>query len=592
MWRDRARSWLEAPALGRRLALLAVVLALPSLANGLALDDYIHQGMVRSGPAVPNRAAWNLFDFVSPDGDIQALIDGGWLPWWTFEKLRVRFLRPLTSLSHAVDYALFRAPAVAHAINLLCFGVLVLLVTRLYRRIEDGRGSAHEAVRPLPVWVAGLAAFFFAVDDAHGTGVGWLASRNGLLAALFSVGTLSCHDAWRRDGARARAPLAAVLYALALFSGEIAFSLIAFFVAYALCVEGAKGAWRFFSVAPYLALAGGWLAVLASFDYGVAGSGLYVSPLGEPGRFARAALERIPLLLTAALAGIPSDLWSFATDTQRAVLVAGSALLCALFGWALIGRSCGRRPTGGLPGDPAARFWGLALVLSTIPIAGTFPNDRLLWFVGLAAMPLVARLVQPLFDAGARETGRRVAAMVLLAVHGVLGPLLLPVRSVSTLALSRDEARAARQLAAAGALGDVVAVVNAPEPHCSMARWHAASTGNRSIVRCLGATRAPVQVRRVALDTLVLIHVGGLLPTRMDTLLRARSEPFSPGETLVVPGLTIRVQSVTADGRPLETLYRFDGELDRGPVWLYWHNGGFEPFVLPPVGRSVMLPES
>jgi hypothetical protein len=177
-------------------------------------------------------------------------------------------------------------------------------------------------------------------------------------------------------------------------------------------------------------------------------------------------------------------------------------------------------------------------------------------------------------------------------VHGALAPLLLPVRSVSTLALGQAEARAARQLAAAGARGDVVAIVNAPEPHCSMARWHAAFAGSRSVVRCLGATLAPVQVRRVAPDTVALTHEGGLLPTRMDTLLRPRSEPFSPGETFVVPGLTIRVLSVTADGRPLETSYRFDGELDRGLVWLYWHDDGFEPFVLPPVGHSVMLPAS
>ena len=44
--------------------------------------------------------------------------------------------------------------------------------------------------------------------------------------------------------------------------------------------------------------------------------------------------------------------------------------------------------------DRVARFWGLGALLSLIPIAAVGPENRLLGFVGLGSMALLAQLTQ------------------------------------------------------------------------------------------------------------------------------------------------------------------------------------------------------
>src|SRR5258707_5125 len=69
-------------------------------------------------------------------------------------------------------------------------------------------------------WVAGVAALVYAVDDARGATVGFIANRNVLVAAAFGVPALIAHDRARRDGSRPAAWLAPLLLAGALFSKE------------------------------------------------------------------------------------------------------------------------------------------------------------------------------------------------------------------------------------------------------------------------------------------------------------------------------------------------------------------------------------
>jgi hypothetical protein len=85
-------------------------------------------------------------------------------------------MRPLTSLSHALDYRAFPdVPAIMHAENIALYGLIALLAALFYRRII---ADPH---------VAGIAGFLYAADDAHGFVVSWIANRNALLAAVFGL---------------------------------------------------------------------------------------------------------------------------------------------------------------------------------------------------------------------------------------------------------------------------------------------------------------------------------------------------------------------------------------------------------------------
>lgn len=161
-------------------ALVGVLLAAPSLFGGLQTEDHVFRAVARAhpfslshvnlwGPALPPSPAARLHDYYSER-------DLGMLPWITNKDFEVSFWRPLGSLTHHLDFRLWPdSPALMHAQNLFWYALLIAAVALLYRRFCD------------PLWVAGLAAVVFAVDDAHGQAVGWIANRSAIIAALFAV---------------------------------------------------------------------------------------------------------------------------------------------------------------------------------------------------------------------------------------------------------------------------------------------------------------------------------------------------------------------------------------------------------------------
>ena len=86
----------QAPLL---LALLAMLLTLPSLWVGWQFDDYLHrQTILEAGIST---VLMNLFVFM--DGDAahtRHLMDSGAFPWWALAEGKVAFWRPLSALTH------------------------------------------------------------------------------------------------------------------------------------------------------------------------------------------------------------------------------------------------------------------------------------------------------------------------------------------------------------------------------------------------------------------------------------------------------------------------------------------------------------
>jgi hypothetical protein len=142
-------------------------------------------------------------------------MDGLGLPWWTYEGARCAFLRPLASLTHAVDYALFpHGVALMHVHNLFWFGVMIWAAGRAYGAMLDSR------------LVAAIALTMFAFDSSHGMAVSWISNRNALLSGALSFATLYCHQHARRSGSRRYTFAAWLAFALALLSGELALALL------------------------------------------------------------------------------------------------------------------------------------------------------------------------------------------------------------------------------------------------------------------------------------------------------------------------------------------------------------------------------
>ena len=164
---ERWRAFLEGERLPLAAAAVAAFLTGSSLFGGLATEDYVFRAATRAPFSWSNV---NLFGGPDVPGAVLAGKEAGVLPWLASESLRLSFWRPVSSLSHQLDYRLFGDTAwLMHLESVLLYALLAFLTARLYARLVE------------PRWVGGLAALLFALDDAHGHAVGWISNRNAVL---------------------------------------------------------------------------------------------------------------------------------------------------------------------------------------------------------------------------------------------------------------------------------------------------------------------------------------------------------------------------------------------------------------------------
>jgi hypothetical protein len=562
-------------------AMLAFALALPSLGNGLEIDDHLYRARVLEGwPA--SRSAQHLFEFADPErpDDVRAAMASGELSWWAAPHLRWRYLRPLAALTHHAEFRMFEHGGAGwmHLDNVLWMAALAALVGALYRRVFGA------------TWLAGLAALLYAIDDGHGFTIGWLSNRCTLMATAFGIAALLAHDHWRRDRWRPGAVLAPLALAAALLSSEEGAAVCGLLGAYAIIFEAGRR--RFTSLAPYVGVVIAWYAVHRALGYGVDGTGSYTDPAAHPMTFVLQALQRVPILVHSELGALPADLWEvyFVRHGLTWVMVAAGTAFIVFLGYAFARL---------LRADRVARFWALGFVLALGFECAPHPTDRHLFIVGVAGSALVARFLAAWLErrthGGLLPRGATGIAIGFAVVHLVIAPILLPVRARLPGDVSRGVARIDALVPEDGRLaGQDLVLVNAPFKYlCNFASVVRRSNEGVSPRRwrCLGVSADAVRVTRVDRATLRLAPAEGYLRYFEDTNVRSRQVPFARGDRVELADFTITIAATTEDDRPAEVEYRFAVPLEDPSLrWLVWQGGGYRPFVPPAVGASLVLP--
>ena len=575
-----------APAL---VILLGLGLAAPALTASFAADDHLHRIVARDQPGIDGLQSRPHDLFVFADGEPvhnEALRDAGVFPWWTDPSLRLAFFRPVSSATHAVDHALWPDSALAQlAHNLLWLAVVLGVTWAFYRRFLGVRA------------IAVLALALYAVDDARGPVVGWIANRNALVALALAIPVLLAHDRWRRDGWTPGRWVGPAGLALALGAGESALAITAYLGAHALWLDRGRWGERALALVPYLVIVVAWRVLYDHLGYGVTGSGVYLDPGADPTGFAAAAIVRLPLLLVGQLALPWSDFASIYPVLGVGVLVTMVALAVATI--VVIGLACARL----LRRDPVSRFFATGMVLAAVPVASTFPADRLLGFVGLGAMGLIAQLLaaaarrrQELGDGRPRRAAAVTVAVGLAVVHLVLSPPLLALRSRSMVSVARVLDRADAGIPAdPGVAGRTVILAAAPSD--ALAGYIPLMRQSRRQPRpahlyWLATGTSAVTFERLDERTLRVIPAGGLLRHEVDQMMRSpRQLPFDVGDRVALTGLTVEIEAVTADGRPSQILAHFDHSVDDPAlIWLRWEGKTYVPYQPPRIGARDTLP--
>lgn len=554
-------------------AALAALLLAPALSLGLFLDDLTHRWMMhgKARHVLQSDPRWALFKFVTSPEEVRVGVQEGYWPWWTTPDFRLAFMRPLSSLTHALDYRWLGVPPwVMHAENIAIYVCVVLVVGALARRLVGGVG-------------AGVATLVFALDDAHAMPVGWIANRNALFATLFGLVAVLSYAREHREGWRAGRVVGPFAFALGLASGEVATGALAYLAAYALVLDDRPRTQRARALAPYGALTLVWAALYKALGYGAAAGAFYIDPVGQPMAFARAVFVRLPVLIGAQLGPLPADVLANAPERVTLMLAfLGAVLVVVLLAafWPLTR-------------DPVARFGALGVVLALVPTCAVFPSDRSLLMSGLGASVLVARIVTWTREER-RRLDRRILAWGLVGVHLVMAPLLVPVRLYALHAFAAAPIRRAASTFPVGAEGKTLVVLGAPDPLVlSFMQVLGAEAGREppARLRLLAiAVRGEHTCRRLDDRRLEVTLSEGFVQDPIGAMFRGPDAPMRVGDEVHVDGLDVKVLDVLDDGRARTVVFTFAEPLESPSyAWMTWKGKGFSTVTPPPPGASISI---
>jgi hypothetical protein len=590
----------------RFVIVAALALAVPSAFCGFALDDYVllHELAHPSGNEWAGRAPFDLFRWIEPSHDPRAS-DGAGLPWWTFEQAKLSFLRPVSSLTHALDHALWpRSAVMMHLHNLFWFAVLLVLASRLYAGLIESR------------WAAGVATAMYALDSTHAYPIGWISNRNALIGGVFGVATLLLHHSYRQSRSFGAALAAWLCFAMSLLSVELALAVPGYLLAYALCLERGCLLPRIAPLVPYAVLTVAWAIARSALGYGSFGIGAYVDPIVEPAAFLQQVPVRAILLMSSQVSLAMADLFDHAPPELRSAMIAWGILVCTAVLWFAWPTLRARRPL---------RFFALGSALSLLPLTATLPNDRLLVLTGVGVMPVLAQGLHDVFSAmsgtaptlrggassgtepalrGGASRARRALplprALVLRSAFGiglvlahlVVDPLVLPWIAVSPRWLAGITERVERALPADPAVAAKTVIVAAvPDSllltYLPTIRSYSGRPRPRKLY-WLAATPGSTRFERRAPNVLRVTAPSGLFDRRWE----ARSPRFAlrPGERVRVAAFTVEVVAVTSDRRPAVCDFVFDEPLDSPRyLWRVWQDDDLIAFKPPPPGRTVTM---
>jgi len=234
-------------------------------------------------------------------------------------------------------------------------------------------------------------------------------------------------------------------------------------------------------------------------------------------------------------------------------------------------------------------------LLSVIPLGGTFPSDRYLFWVGIGVMGLAARLIAWALAEGPRRATplRYGVACLCLLLRGVVSPLAFPLRSAGPGLLEDDFERIAETMPRGpGFEGKTVVLLSVPSDLFSLCLPIVALGRGQSLpahLYTLYAGQDDVTVSRLDRSTLAVASEHGWLSRFTDRIFRAESQ--HAGDDVQLAAMKARVQSVNAEGHADAATFRFDRDLDdRSIVFLSWGAHGLESVEPPPLGASLTLP--
>ena len=534
---------------------IALCLVSPALWIGLQLDDYFHWSLVTQQTLLPvtsdKAGVFGLFSFLDGQaGRTHQLMDLGMVPWWTLDTVQYAFWRPVSEVTHGIDYLFLSSwPWLMHVHGLLYFALLLFFSAKLFDDIQGNKQGEALLGSSASFW----AFWIFALSYTHGLPAAWLANRNAVLATLFVVLTLRAHHRWREEGGFSNLIFGMVFFAAGLLSGELAVSAGLYLFSYALFFDKDSFIRRMMAIAPYAVLGVLWLVVRAAMEYGAKNSGHYIDPGHDVVLFLQVFGERAVSLLAAQFFAMPPELLS-ALPSQSKITVQIGLLVVLIVSIVPL-----------IVSDRRARFWLAGLVLCVLPVCATIPHSRLLMCVSLGAAGLLGLLLAKWRSAwitGRKQWLMLPVVLLLIFCQFVVSPLLLPLEAAS-IRLGMDDAlnSGARNLPVTEGNKHKAAVIINP-PMSSVAGY---VNGIRLFeglpvakhTLSLVSGRKEIMLRVVDSHTIEISAEQGLYDAHNEGLLRDPNQGFDVEDTVGLSVVAVVVKKVNEQGVPTVAEFSF-----------------------------------
>jgi hypothetical protein len=578
--RRSLRRALARPVMPYLGAAIAVALALPTLGNGLFMDDFVQRDRARGATSALSVQCTEAFAFLPDSETVNAAKQMGILPWYTSDDLRLSLWRPLASLTHCADYVYWpNATSFMHLENVLWLGAAALAVGLLFRSV----------MRPA---TAGVAILFYAVHASHGAVVGWLANRNAVMATCFAALAVWGYALSARSRSRWVAAFSVASFGCSLGSAEAGIETLGYLLAFALFLDDRPWRRRAWWLLPYGVVTVGWLCMYRALGHGTYGSADYIDPLRAPLVFARAVPRKLPVLLLAACGG-PSATWvASVSDRAQCVWAIGAFAVLSAVGVLLLPFL--RRSANG-------RFWAVGAAAAAIVCCCGPLSDRTLCLPAVGASAVAAEFIVAVpFGAVTTRSVRRqsvsmVVALVWLLACGALAPASSLGRSRHLAALGASVNLGSEELyGPAASHAETVVVRDRSMVQCTFelmtALLDAKSVRSGA---CLSGGTARTVVHRVDEYTLSLRPADGFLDGAGNPVFWNPNSSLKRGQAIGVGFFGIKVTEVTPNGEPQEVWFRFSRRLEDPKFrWVLWNEDHYEPFGLPSTGAEVVLPSA
>jgi hypothetical protein len=547
---------------------------------GFANDDLVHRLWLEGAIPGYELPAHSLYEFTGKYSS-QALVVSEHAPWFTDPEWSLRFFRPLSSWSLALDHWLFgRSAAAAHAQSLAWLLLLIAAATALFRRW-------------LPARAAMLASLVYVLAGGHGMSVGWIASRHVLVGGAFGAWGLWAHVARRESSFRAGVWLAPLLLVAGLCSSEIALGAFVLLGLYELFERRESPRQRVRALLPAALLGSGYLIAYGAFGFGARGSGAYLSPFSDPIAFTFAALVRAPELAAELYGAVPSMIASALPPAGERMLAALGALITlsvASLTWrcrAELGPELFRR----------LGWLGLASLVCLIPMAGGFIGGRMLPLASIGSAAVIGTTLDALWRQSRARAGTSrwlsyALCSVLVVPHFGLAPLVRLAMPLTFLQMEQAERKLAREAEIdACPTGSTAYLLAGSDPtvavyaSVALAFFEPTRAARLRGIVPLSLSPRDLLLRRYSAQTFELLMLGEPRLSPFEALYR--KAPMHAGDQVRTRGLQADVLA-TSEGALTRVQLRFVGGSAQACL-LHWHAGALRRLSLP-LGASLSLP--